>query len=340
MSFYINGTLLSKGNSGVQRYANNIIKNIATDLPYNIITQNNKNKFSLHFYEQFILPFKISHNDLLWSPTHLAPLLHKKSIITIHDILPIDKSEYFERSFVQFYTFMLPKLIKNSIHIFTVSEFTKSRLIDYYNVNENKLTITRNATIFNSESFYNQTIFLDLQTKFLHKKKYFLVVGNIAHHKNSFKLIHIWNKLNIDMNLVFIGKVPINLANDFKSLISNNNTLFHFENIDNDTLAHFYSNAHATILLSVYEGFGIPLLESNSLGCPVIHSNISVFNEISCDSNYSVNIDNDFDIASIIKHVSSLIFTNELKNILIQNSKKFNWIKEAKIFSDTIKKFI
>jgi glycosyltransferase involved in cell wall biosynthesis len=340
MSLFINGTLFSKGNSGVQRYANNIIKNIPSNLPYKIITQNKKNKILLHLYEQFVMPIKLSNSDLLWSPTHLAPLLHKKSVITIHDILPIDKSEYFKRSFVEFYTFMLPRLLNNSIHIFTVSEFTKTRLINFYNINENKITITRNASIFNHYSFYNNTIFLDLYSKYLDKNKYFLVVGNIAHHKNSFKIIEIWKKLNINMNLVFIGKVPINFLTLFNKLISDNNTIFHFDNIDNDTLANFYTNAHATLLLSVYEGFGIPLIESNSLGCPVIHSDISVFNEISCDSNFPVNIDNDSDIASVIKHVSTLSFTNDFKCTLIKNSEKFKWENEARIFSDTINKLI
>jgi glycosyltransferase involved in cell wall biosynthesis len=335
-NIYINGFLFNKGNTGVQRYANNIIKNFNSDLNYKIIKSKHNNKVLLHFSEQFITPL-LYRNQLVWSPTHMSSIFLNRSIITVHDLLPIDCPQYFDKKVVYYYNFILPKLIKNAIHLFTVSNFTKNRIIEKFGVNENKISLTYNASIFDNSIFYNNNNFNFLKNKFQIKNKYFLVVGNIGNHKNSFNLIEYFSKTNLNANLIFIGKLPNIFNSYFINLISKDKRIIHLVNIDDETLANFYLNACATILFSYYEGFGIPLIEANSLGCPVIYNVNSVMSEFAGDFNYPVDINsfNDFNNA-----ISNLFNKNKSFQDLINNSKKYNWVNESNKVSKILKNYL
>jgi glycosyltransferase involved in cell wall biosynthesis len=339
MSLYINHILMSKGQSGVQRYAKNLLLNLDEDLKYDLIKVNFSNKYLLHLYEQTIIPLNLKSTDLLWTPTHISPFFHNNSIITVHDLLPIEKPELFNKSFTFLYKSMLPHLLKNSKHIFSVSEFTKSRIISLYGINEKKITITRNASKFDLNNSYKNSKFLEIIHNFC-IENYFLVVGNIGFHKNSFRLLELWKKYFKNVTLIFIGSVPKHLNKKFTSEISDIKNIYHFKNIDDETLANFYINAKASILFSTYEGFGIPLIEANALGCPVVHTNIPSYIEISCDQNYVVNENSDTLFVEIISNLINNNIPIEARNKLIQSSKKFNWSNEGKIVSKVLKNFL
>jgi glycosyltransferase involved in cell wall biosynthesis len=330
---YVNGFLFNKGNSGVQRYANNIINNFDADFKYKLIKSIHKNPTLLHLSEQLITPL-LYRNKLVWSPTHMASIFLNRSIITVHDLLPIDCPQYFNKRVVNYYNFILPKLIKNSIHLFTVSNFTKKRIIDKYGISENKITVTYNASVFDNSKFYNNNNFIIIKNKLQIKNKYFLVVGNIGKHKNSFNLIEHFIKTNFDANLIFIGKLPNEHEIFFKYLISKDKRIIHLTNINDETLANFYLNACATILYSFYEGFGIPLLEANSLGCPVIFNINTAMSEFAGEFNYPIDVNSFSDFNNTI---SKLVNTNTIPQNLINNSKKYNWVNESNKVSKILK---
>ena len=330
---------MSKGNSGVQRYASNIISNLDSDLEFELMRSNFTGNFGLHFFEQFVIPAKLSRTDLLWTPTHIAPVFHKNSIITVHDLLPIEEPGLFSSSFVLFYRTVLPILLRNARHVFTVSEFTKERVMRIYNVDYEKITVSRNASKFHIDFSYNRLEFDSLVNKY-ELGSFFLVVGNIGYHKNSFRILDLWNKYFPSEKLVFIGKLPNHLYPHFDFHRAGNVNIVHFSDIKDETLANFYKNARGLIFLSKYEGFGLPLIEANSLGCKVIHSDIQVFNEISNDLNSKVSLISDEDFVNAVTILLGSALSEITRQSLIRASERFNWVSEGEVVSKALKYYI
>jgi glycosyltransferase involved in cell wall biosynthesis len=322
----INGTLFSKGNSGVQRYARNIINNFTPDFNYNLIQAPYKCNNFLHLYEQISFLKYNKTKNIIWTPTHIAPIFIDNNIITVHDLLPIDNEHLFSKAFSNYYKLMLPILLKKSLHIFTVSNFTKSRIIERYNINPDKITISYNGTIFNNKLQYDNNNFKFLLEKF-EINKYFLVVGNLGLHKNNLFLINIWKKIKTDVKLIFIGKLPEYFRLNFLNEITTDNRIIHFDNVDDNTLANFYKNTIALIFISLYEGFGIPLIEANSFGTRVIYSQNTVLEEIAGDCNLPVDAKSEFSIINSIKTCLSNDSYNDIP--YIKNSNKYLWENES-----------
>jgi glycosyltransferase involved in cell wall biosynthesis len=265
--------------------------------------------------------------------------LNNNHIITVHDLLPIDQEHLFPKHFVQYYKLVLPILLKKSLHIFSVSNFTKSRLIENYNINPDKISIVYNGTIFDIKNTYDNTEydFLILENQLVNKK-YFIVVGNLGFHKNNIKLIQAWKKTNIDACLIFIGKLPYHFKNIFYKEVYSDNRILHFENIKDETLALFYKNAISLIFISLYEGFGIPLIEANALGCPVIYSQNTVLQEISGNCNIPVN---PFCEESIIETLNATFdMRKQPIDFYISNSNNYSWANESMKVENTLMNFL
>lgn len=331
----INGTLFGKGSSGVQRYAVNMIKHFPKQIPYEIISSNCRINFFRHILEQF--KFLMFPNRLIWSPTHIGPLFSRLHVITVHDLLPIDQSHLFDWKFVKLYKFILPILCRNSLHILTVSEFTKSRLIDVYGIKSDKITVAYNASIFSYNIKYSDINFKLLKSEYFISDNYFLVVGNIGFHKNSLNIIKAWRNSNVDADLVFIGKLPDHFKSEFYREKEFQFRVKHLENVDDETLALFYKNSVSLIFVSFYEGFGIPLLEANSMGCRVIYSKNTVLEEIAGDCNFPVD---PFSVEAISNAICTL-FNNPIFNIeeLLNNSNKYNWEVESAKVQNVLKSY-
>lgn len=335
----INGTLFAKGNSGVQRYASNIIKNFSPDFDHNIIFPYCKNKLYLHFSEQIKFLRYNNKRNIIWTPTHIGPIFNNNQIITVHDLLPIDHEHLFSKNFVQYYKLVLPILLKKSLHLFSVSNFTKSRIIENYNINPDKISIAYNGTVFDINTAYDNTEYNRLILKHqLENKKYFIVVGNLGFHKNNLKLIQSWKKTKIDACLIFIGKLPHHFKKIFYREVYSDIRIFHFDNIKDETLALFYKNAVSLILISLYEGFGIPLIEANAMGCPVIYSQNTVLQEIAGNCNIPVNA---YCEDSIIETLNA---TYDMRKQPIDfyksNSNNYSWVNESLKVEHTLMNFL
>lgn len=252
----------------------------------------------------------------------------------IHDLSHIKYPEYHPPRRVKFLSKNLPNSLINAEHILTGSDFIRQEIINLLNISENRVTRIYHGV---SERFkpriFSETYFV-LNKYRLSKKKYLLFVGTLEPRKNLIRLILSFNKLSVQQKreypLVIIGIMGwcnSKLKNLIISLI-NAKQLYYLGYVSDFDLPYLYSGAYGFIYLSIYEGFGLPLLEAMASGIPILAARGSATNEITEDSAILVDPFNEKDIYI---QLNQLIYNDVLRaqlryQGLIQSS-KFTWEK-------------
>ncbi len=271
--------------------------------------------------------------DVFFTPTHyLPPFAPKKSVISILDVSYI----YFPQLFTKKDLIQLKKWThfsaKKAEKIITISESSKSDIIKEYRVKSEKVHVIYPG-IRIEKNLKNITNMEDLRKKFNIKEEYILFVGTLQPRKNIVKLIEAFSKLDGDLHLVIVGKKGWNyeeILNAPKKFGVESKVIFIQEASDED-LPVLYKNAKFFILPSLYEGFGLPVLEAMSYGTPVITSNISSLPEAGGNAALYVNPN---DAKDIFDKMKKLLGDSNLRKDLIKKGyeqvKKFSWEKSAR----------
>lgn len=242
--------------------------------------------------EQIILPYLIPPCDFFWAPHYnlpLAPLRAKKKIVTIHDVYHlVGPFSHLKRLYANL---MIKRAAKTADRVITVSNFSKSELIRYTQLSENKLSVIHLGV--DPIRFSRSNSMQQIKIKYQLPDRYFLYVGNLAPHKNIGRLLLAWNLLEKkipDKKLVCVGgKTPLHVQVILKKHpFLKTRTLFLNDVLDDD-LPSLYTQAEAMIHPSLYEGFGLTLLEAMSCGCPTIVSHAASLPEVCLSSALYVN---------------------------------------------------
>lgn len=330
--FTINARILKSKLTGVQRYLSELLYCWEGD--YDIVSPKYfYDGVKGHLWEQTILPSLLNGN-LLFSPSNTGPLTVKKQIVTIHDVVPIDHPEWLNPKFSKWYRFVVPKLTRSVSRIITISEFTKQRIIDLFDIDENKIALIPNGVgkHFTPQSVEN----IDHAVKQLNipTAHYILSLGSIEPRKNLNRLLaaweHIQDKIPTDIWLVIAGAEGKSIV--FKeSLIKIKPKRIHYTgHVPDDLLPGLYSGALAFVYLSEYEGFGLPPLEAMASGTPILTGNRTALPEVVGDAGLMVN---PFDIEAISDGLMQLSedssLREELKQKGLQRSSLFTWHNTA-----------
>jgi len=285
-------------------------------------------------YRSILKQLKI---DRFYTMDYIGPILptHCKTISTVYDIIPIihPKLTTFKHRIIG--KLILPISIKNSSTIISISRSTKEDIINNINVDLEKIKIVYCGVseIFFQKSNKNITDKI-LQKYEINKKKYILFFGTLEPKKNLSFLLEAYSKIGkklIDKyRLVLCGKIE----RDNKKLIDfiENNNLYNnvifTEFVCDQDLKIIIENAKVFCFPSLYEGFGLPIVESMACGCPVITSNISSMPEIAGNSAILVNPHNvDELVKALRKILTDDIFREQLINKSYINASKFRWKK-------------
>lgn len=284
---YINGRFLSNPMTGINRFAYELCKASSRLFEFTIIAPNGRilpeydirglniieyGRLKSHLWEQISLPLFLStkKNYILLNFSGLGPLLNKSKITTIHDVSFLHNPDWFSKGYYLFYKILTPLIIKTSRAILTVSEFSKSEILKYYDVTPAKIHVVYNAV----------TKALENSTSDNQKDKYILTVGSLDPRKNFKTLIRAFSDERLKhLELRIVGgtnRVFGELGYDMQ----NSPNIKFLGRISDEELRNQYRNAHLFILASLYEGFGIPPLEALGNGCPIALSDIPVFHEI------------------------------------------------------------
>jgi glycosyltransferase involved in cell wall biosynthesis len=282
-----------------------------------------------HLWEQCYLP-TLAAGSLLWSPNNTGPVITRRQVCTIHDIIPIDHPEWFSKAFAAWYRWLLPTLARSVQHLVAVSEFTRSRIIDAFGVKPEKVSVVLNGIGPEFTPRTDEEIERVKTRLGLPPKPYVLYVGSIEPRKNLPRLLTAWTHVQrkcTDIQLVVTGLnkggskvfrvVPID------KLPSG---VFFTGYVEDADLPALYSGATIFVYPSLYEGFGLPPAEAMACGTPVITSYGTSLSEVVGPAALLVDPENPEAIAdAILRAASSESLRAELRRAGFARARRFNW---------------
>lgn len=282
-----------------------------------------------------------------FEPFFLAFPIYKryKTVVTVHDLTPIVFPDAFPRGIKGQLKWQMQRFsLRKANRIITDSNCSKNDVIKYVGAKEDKIDVIYLAAGEQFKQLKDQSSKLkDLRSKYNLPPKFALYVGDVTFNKNLPRLLNAIK--TTDIPLVMVGKSLVNENYDRKhpwnhdlnrvhELSKDDKNIIKLGFVDSDDLVAIYNMATVFVMPSLYEGFGLPILEAMDCGCPVITTKEGSLKEVAGNGAYFVDAYNQESIANGIKEV----FTNnklqeDLRKKGFENVKKYSWEKTA---TDTI----
>lgn len=284
--------------------------------------------------------------DVLFSPSHYTPLLTiVPSYVFLMD-LSFERfgTEYFTNYDIQQLKRWTPLSVKKAKKVFTISEFSKSEIVHFYQTDPNKIEVVYPS--YDKDVFHSkipQTKVNAIKKKYNINGQFFLYWGTLQPRKNISRLVEAFALLKRpNLKLVIAGKkgwLYEQIFEQAKKLGIEKRVLFIGFTPDDD-LSALVKSSRAYILPSLYEGFGMPVVESQAVGAPVVVTRGSSLPEIAGDSAFY--IEDPLSVSSIkeaLEKVLGLSAKNRAKIIKMgkENIKRFDWDNAAKKILNIIK---
>lgn len=264
-----------------------------------------------------------------------------KTVVTVHDLTPLVFPQNFPAGLRGRIKWQIQKLaLKRAEAIITDSKASKKDIVRYTGIPDKKIQVVYLAA---GEGF-KKVQSLEFRVQSLRKKydlpeKFALYVGDVTWNKNLPRLVEAINKTNV--SLVVIGKAlveeRININNPWnrdlirvQKLIKNNKRIIPLGFIPQEDLVILYNLASVFVMPSLYEGFGLPLLEAMSCGCPVVTAENGSIPEVVGNAAFFVD---GYSVESISSGIKKVFSNKELQNELskkgLSQADKFSWKKTA-----------
>ena len=266
-------------------------------------------------------PF-IGKVDVLHTSDWTEPKSKAAKVTTIHDLAVFKFPKQFHQKIVEVHKRKLEWVRSECAKIIAVSENTKTDIIEFLKIPPEKIVVIYEAAskIFQPKSRQEQE---KIKNKFGVKKNYILTVATKGARKNLARLFETFGQLrkDFDLNLVVVGDIEVSNGRDFIV------TGF----LADEDLAVLYSGSKVFVYPSLYEGFGLPVVEAMACGTPVVCSNISSLPEVGGKAAVYVNPTNTGDIQRGIKMVLNLPGEEylALKKKSLEQAREFSWEKTA-----------
>lgn len=292
---------------------------------------------------------------------HTLPIKRSKpTVVTIHDVIPLKFPEHYPVGLKGKFNFILQKLaLKNCRYIITDSEISKKDIMWYLKINEEKIRVVLLAA---DEKFriLSDTKLLQIKSKYRLPAQYLLYVGDANWVKNLPFLIEGFRQLKSsgfeNLKLVLIGGVFLkdveNISHpELESLKQTNRLIKEYGlsesvlrpgQIEDEDLVAFYNLATIYVQPSLYEGFGLPILQAFACGTPVIASEGGSLPEIGGDSAIYFDPTNLKQFTAIARQLlQDRSFLGKLSKLGVKQAAQFSWNKVAEdtklVYSQAIK---
>jgi glycosyltransferase involved in cell wall biosynthesis len=283
--------------------------------------------------------------DLFLSPDGFLPLSYKGKMLTvIHDLNFIHYPEKLKGGWGKYYSEHFPKAAATATRIATVSEFSKNDIAKQFAISPDKIDV-----VYNGASDIYKPIGEEekrkVKEKYSHGEEYFLFVGSLYKRKNIKNLLLAFeqfkNSSSSKMKLLVAGRRiwwSEEIDEAYSKMKFKDEVIF-TGRLPLDELAKVTAAAYALTYVSLFEGFGIPLVEAMSCDVPVITSNVTSLPEIAGDAALLVNPES---ADSIAEAMTRLAADSALRNSLIEKGraqrKKFSWEKSAELLWQSVEK--
>jgi glycosyltransferase involved in cell wall biosynthesis len=285
----------------------------------------------------FSISLKKQSLDIFHSPHFIFPLfLSCSSVVTIHDLIPLVFPSSMPSKLGRFYYQKVnSKVAKKTKIIIAVSNSTKKDLLEQFDVPEEKIRVIYNGVAESFDVIENETLLDEVKKKYKIRSKVLLSVGNPKPHKDWLGLIEAFARLGSeaqDYQLVLVGSRDPRYPK-IDQLIKK----LHLEDrvvitgfVKESDMPLLYNSADVFIFPSLYEGFGLPVLEAMACGTPVLCSNFSSLPEVAGDATLMFDPN---DKNSLIEGIENLLSDEKLKKDLsekgLKRAKLFSWEKTA-----------
>ena len=284
--------------------------------------------------------------DLVHFPHFNVPIFYRgKYIVTIHDLIhqkytmtATTRSSFFYSLKHLAYSFAFSKAIKNSQKIITVSEHVKKDLLKTYNISKDKVIVTYEGIekqLVETAKKLTAKKTDEVLKKFNIIPPFIFYIGSAHPHKNVAGLVEAFQLLRKNyqyLTLVLAGKEDYFWRRILKQIENDNvRDVIYTNTITEEELAALYMRTGCYIQPSFEEGFGLPVLEAMSLGCPVASSNTASLPEVGGDAALYFEPSNIYEISEKIKEVlNNGKLRKELKEKGLKRAKEFDFEKMTK----------
>ncbi len=283
--------------------------------------------------------------DVLFVPAHTLPLISKpglKTVVTVHDL----GSEYLPKTHQlkqRLYLSLMQKYqLKTATKLIAVSKATKQDLINKVGIKSSKVEVVYEG--FDNKLFkpVNNDILIDSLKSFnLVPKSFFLFVGTVQPRKNLERVVIAFSRWLLDsgqkqktndQKLIIVGSKGW-LSDDIYKLpkkLGIEDKVKFLGYVPEKDLPGLYSGAIALVFPSLFEGFGLPILEAQACGCPVITSKTSSMPEVAGQGAILVDPYSIDDIVKGMEQINNQVTRNKLVKTGLNNIKRFSWEKAAR----------
>lgn len=240
------------------------------------------------------------------------------SVVTIHDLIFMHFPQFYKPIDRKIYYRKVKYACEAATKILAISNQTKEDIINYFDTNPDKIEVIYQSI---SPLFFEPQKSDEILREYQLPEKYILSVGTIENRKNQLSLLQALHNAKIKTKVVFVGNPTIYSARLLKYISENkmDEQVKFLTNIPERDLAQLYRNASLSVYISLFEGFGLPVIESMASGCPVITSNVSCLPETAGGAALLCNPSKTDEIANAVKQ---LLENETLKKELISKGKE------------------
>jgi glycosyltransferase involved in cell wall biosynthesis len=284
--------------AGTARY----IRNLRERLDVEPVAFGGTGRASVLARELWWYPFRLAtpgrETDVLHCTTYYGPLRPRvPTVVTVHDLAVFRHPEAFPRWTRTYAPFVVPRVLRAARRVIAVSEFTASELETLLAVPREKIRVVRNAV---DDTFAPEGPRAD--------GDYVLAVGTLEPRKNLARAVDAAARIGVEArgaNVTWLGEVG------------------------DDELARLYRGALCVVYPSLYEGFGLPVLEAMACGAAVVTSSGGATEEIAGDA--AVLVD-PLDVGAIAAGIESAIARREdLRPRGLERVRAFSWDESARL---------
>lgn len=306
-----------------------------------------------NLFQTFVMGMKYCKNSVLLTTDAKIPLILPRSckvIPIITDLAVFRMSEVYKKSRVIYWRLQYLLLQKKAQRYIAISEFTKSDLTDVLRVPEEQIDTIYCACDEKIKKETDQNKLKQVKEKYNLPNKYVLFVGNFNPRKNLGRTIlafdEMKNEVKINKDNIGISEYKFVIVGEYGWKFSKQSAIqgvkhkddIIFTNyVEDEDLPAIYTMADAFIFPTLYEGFGIPIIEAQRCETPVVTSNISAMPEIAGEGALLVDPE---DIGSIKDAIKEVLFNKQKSDSLKEagriNSLRFSWKAVGEQLSQSI----
>lgn len=328
----VNTRFLAHSHTGVQRYTTSILKHLPDEVAP-IAPAKYAGGVLGHLWEQAILPLRVN-GRLLWNPTCTGPLLVPRQVTTVHDLSSLDHPEWFDAKYVAWHRLIVPRLLRRTKHIIAISEYTKQRTMAWAGVEAHKITVIPNGV---DARFYPRAaneVTVARSALGLGDQPYVLSVATLEPRKNIARLVEAWTaaRKHLPEGTLLVLAGGKGSASVFNSTLLDGvppGVVF-TGYVPDEHLPALYSGAEVFVYPSLYEGFGLPILEAMGAGTAVVTSTATSIPEVAGDAALLIDPHRTDDIArAIVEVMTDAQLRARLREKGTRRAEQFSWPRTA-----------